>query len=191
MMRQNGTLSSNWLYPKNCMLKWSRIPYTAHRGQNSEQINIAKYISKFLVCGAKMLDKCVKGQKKRFLYIVLFCKVKLCKMASIKTNKIKKQTALFAIFHDVQLCFWSGRDSSPLKVFKMYFVYVLVCNQNIPDMIWNVLIWHSKKTMYILKTFRGEESLLDQKQSCISWKIGLKKCCLFSDFVCFNGRHFT
>ena len=62
----------------------------AHRGQNSKQINIAKYVSKFLIYGAKMLDKCVKSQKKKNLYIVLFCKVKLSKMASIKTNKIKK-----------------------------------------------------------------------------------------------------
>ena len=67
-------------------------PY--HRGQNLKQINIAKYVSKFLVCGAKMLEKCVK-RKKIFLYIVLFCKVKLSKMASIKTNKTEKQTALF------------------------------------------------------------------------------------------------
>ena len=40
-----------------------------------------------------MLDKCVKSQRKNF-YIVLFCKVKLNKMASIKTNKIEKQTPL-------------------------------------------------------------------------------------------------
>ena len=77
---------------------------------------------------------------------VLFCKVKLSKMAFIKTNKIKKQTALFnPIFHDIQLCFWFGGDSSPLKVLKMYFVFVWVCNQNIPDLICNVLIWHSNK----------------------------------------------
>ena len=66
----------------------------SHRSQNSKQINIAKYVSKFFICGAKMLEKCVKSQKK-ILYIVLFCKVKLRKMASIKTNKIKKQTTLF------------------------------------------------------------------------------------------------
>ena len=65
------------------------------QGRNSKQINIAKYISNFLICGAKMSDKCVKSKKKKFLYIVLFCKVKLSKMASIKTNKIKKQTELF------------------------------------------------------------------------------------------------
>ena len=65
-----------------------------HRGQNSKQINIAKYVAKVLIYGAKILDKCVKS-KKRILYIVLFCKVKLSKMASIKTNKIEKQTALF------------------------------------------------------------------------------------------------
>ena len=58
-----------------------------HRGQNSKQINIAKYVSKFLIFGAKMLDKCVKS--------VFFSKVKLSKIASIKTNKIKKQTVLF------------------------------------------------------------------------------------------------
>ena len=34
-----------------------------HRGQNSKQINITKYISKFLMYGAKMLEKCVKSQK--------------------------------------------------------------------------------------------------------------------------------
>ena len=65
-----------------------------HRGQNSKLINIAKYVSKLSIFGAKILDKCFKSQKK-FLYIVLFCKVKLSKMVSIKTNKIKRQTALF------------------------------------------------------------------------------------------------
>ena len=45
-----------------------------------------------------MLDKCVKSQKK-FLYIVLFCKVKLSKMASIKLNEMKKDsTFLFKFF---------------------------------------------------------------------------------------------
>ena len=33
---------------------------THHRGQNSKQIDIAKFVSKFLIYGAKMLDKCVK-----------------------------------------------------------------------------------------------------------------------------------
>ena len=33
-----------------------------HRGQNSKQINVAKYVSKFLMYGAIMLDKCVKGE---------------------------------------------------------------------------------------------------------------------------------
>ena len=36
---------------------------TYHMGQNSKQINITKCISKFLISGAKMLDKCVKSQK--------------------------------------------------------------------------------------------------------------------------------
>ena len=44
------------------------LPYPMHRGQNSKQINIAKYVSKFLIYGAKMLDKCVKSQKKNFVH---------------------------------------------------------------------------------------------------------------------------
>ena len=39
-----------------------------HRGQNSKQINFAKYVSKFLIHGAKMLDKCVKSQKENFVH---------------------------------------------------------------------------------------------------------------------------
>ena len=39
-----------------------------HRGQNSKQINIAKYVSKFLIYGAKMLDKCVKSENKFFVH---------------------------------------------------------------------------------------------------------------------------
>ena len=41
-----------------------------------------------------MFDESVETRKKN-LYNVLFCKFKLCKMASTKTNKIKKQTPLF------------------------------------------------------------------------------------------------
>ena len=37
-----------------------QIPHTV---QNSKQINIAKYVSKFLIYGAIMSDKCDKGQK--------------------------------------------------------------------------------------------------------------------------------
>ena len=75
----------------------------------------------FDIC-AKMLDKCVKSQK-NFLYIVLFCKVKLSKMVSIKTNKIKNQRHFSSLtFHYKQLCFWFHEDSSTLKVFKIYFV---------------------------------------------------------------------
>ena len=39
-----------------------------HRGQNSKQINIAKQVSKFLTYGAKMLEKCVKSEKKNFVH---------------------------------------------------------------------------------------------------------------------------
>ena len=48
-----------------------------YMGQNSKQINIAKYVSKFLIYRAKKLDKSVKSKKKKKLYIVLFCKVEL------------------------------------------------------------------------------------------------------------------
>ena len=76
-------------------------------GQNSKKIDTAKYVSKFLIYVAKMLDNCVKSQKK-ILFIVLFCKVKLSKMTSIKANKIKNGQHLSSpIFYDKQLCFGS------------------------------------------------------------------------------------
>ena len=36
-----------------------------HMGQNSKQINITKHVSKFLIYGAKVLDKCVKNKKNK------------------------------------------------------------------------------------------------------------------------------
>ena len=50
---------------------------------------------------------------------------------------------------------------------------------------WFAMFWFDTqtKTKYILKTFRDEESLPDQKQSCISWKTGLEKWCFFILFV--------
>ena len=42
------------------------IPF--HRVQKSKQIDIAKYVSKFLIYGAKMLDKFVRSQKKIFVH---------------------------------------------------------------------------------------------------------------------------
>ena len=47
------------------------------------------------------------------------------------------------------------------------------------------------ETKYIFMVFRVGESFLTQKQSCITQKVGLEKWCLFFDFVCFSGRHFT
>ena len=46
----------------------SKDEFALHRGQSSKQIDIAKYVSKFLIYGAKMLDKCVKSQKKIFVH---------------------------------------------------------------------------------------------------------------------------
>ena len=37
-------------------------------GQNLKQISIAKYVSKFLMYGAQMLEKCAKSQKKNFVH---------------------------------------------------------------------------------------------------------------------------
>ena len=65
-----------------------------HTVKKSKATKITKHPPRFLIYGAKMSDKWIKS-KKKFLYIVLFCKVKLSKMASIKTNKIEKPTALF------------------------------------------------------------------------------------------------
>ena len=58
---------------------------TLHRSQNSKQINIVKYISKFLIYGAKILDKCVESQKKIFT-LSLFAKSSL-----VKWHPLKKQ----------------------------------------------------------------------------------------------------
>ena len=47
------------------LVLWLESTYgVAHRGQNSKQIDIAKYVSKFLIYGAKMLDKSVETLKK-------------------------------------------------------------------------------------------------------------------------------
>ena len=82
---------------------------------------------------------------------VLFCKVKLSKMTSTKTNA----TLVIQVFELYNFDFGSKKIHPPLKVFKMYFVP------------------------------------LTPKQNCITQKVGLEKCCLFLDFVCFSGRHFT
>ena len=44
------------------------LPHFWHRGQNSKQIIIAKYVSKFLIYAAKMLEKYVKSPKKNFVH---------------------------------------------------------------------------------------------------------------------------
>ena len=52
-------------------IQWRR---TMHRGQKLKQINIAKYVSKFLIYGAKMFDKCIKSKKKNFCTLSFFVK---------------------------------------------------------------------------------------------------------------------
>ena len=47
------------------------------------------------------------------------------------------------------------------------------------------------KTKQISRTFRVEGSMQDQRQSCMSRKLGKEKVLLVFDFVCFSGRHFT
>ena len=52
----------------------SEVSHKGHMGQNSKQIHIAKYVSKFWIYGAKMSDKCVKSQKKIFCTLSFFAK---------------------------------------------------------------------------------------------------------------------
>ena len=49
---------------------FGRLAYIVlnHMGQNSKQIDVAKYVSKFLIYSAKMLDKCDESQKKIFVH---------------------------------------------------------------------------------------------------------------------------
>ena len=67
-------------YPQYGMVERFHLPLKnalkarLQKGQNSKQINIAKYISKFLICGAKMLDKYVKSQKEFFCTLSFFAK---------------------------------------------------------------------------------------------------------------------
>ena len=49
-------------------VNWYRYEQSKHMGQNSKQSNIAKYVSKFLIYGAKRLEKCVKSKKKIFVH---------------------------------------------------------------------------------------------------------------------------
>ena len=63
--------------------------------------------------------------------------------------------------------------------------------QKIAHIICNVSFGHQSRDKVHLNTFRVDESFLTQKQSCITQKVGLEKWCLFFDFVCFSGRHFT
>ena len=53
---------------------------------------------------------------------VLFFKVKLSKMASTKTNKIKKQIPLLSNFLGYTILLLVQKKSYTLKFFKMYFV---------------------------------------------------------------------
>ena len=46
-------------------------------------------------------------------------------------------------------------------------------------------------TKCIFETFRVEEYFWTQKQCCITQKVGIEEWCLFFDFVCFSGCHFT
>ena len=53
------------------------------------------------------------------------------------------------------------------------------------------LIMAEPETKCILGLKRKEESFWAKKQSCTTQKVGIKKWCLFFDFVCFSGHHFT
>ena len=64
-----------------------------HTVQKSKETKTAKHPLKFLIYGAEMLEKGVAASN-FFLQYGLFCKSRLSKMVSTKTNKIKKWTPL-------------------------------------------------------------------------------------------------
>ena len=53
------------------------------------------------------------------------------------------------------------------------------------------LLTDQPETKCIFKTFGVEGSFRTKLQSCITQKVGIEKWCLFFDFVCFGGCHFT
>ena len=129
-----------------------------------------------------MFGKSVETWRKK----CLFCKVKLS-MRPLKQQN-QKSTALFSIpiFQDRQLCIWSCEDSSAWKILKMYFISGKVLKRNTANLISKLFLFNTfPKTKYILRTFRVEGPSQKQKQSCISWKIGIGKCCWFFLFSLF------
>ena len=64
--------------------------FTVVKNQNKPKLQNTS--PNFFIYGAEMLGKCVETWKK-FFHNIVFCKVKLSKMASTKTNKTKNVTA--------------------------------------------------------------------------------------------------
>ena len=62
-------LGNSW-----CIYQVCKAQLLSHRGQNSKQINIPKCVSKFLIHGVKMLDKCAASKKRIFVHCPFFAK---------------------------------------------------------------------------------------------------------------------
>ena len=90
-----------------------------------------------------------------------------------QTKSKNKHHFSIPTFWVIQLCFLVQKDSSFLKALKC------------------TLCLAEPETKCIFKTFGVEESFRTKKQSCITQKVGIKKWCLFFDFVCLSGCHFT
>ena len=142
-----------------------------------------------------MSDKSLENQKK-ILSNVLFCKSRLSKMASNKTNKIEKRTSLPIItFKVVQLCCLAQKDSFTPKVLKLHFVSVK--HGSAPTWYVAHLTFDIEAELCLTVTncdfriFRVKELFWVKQQSCITLKVSLRKLCPFFDFVCFSGCHFT
>ena len=113
-----------------------------HRGQNSKQINIAEYNSKFLMYGAKMSDKCVKSKKNCTLSF--FAKASLEKWHPLKQTKSKnRQHFSNPIFHDkyTTLLLVQQRFLKPKG--PKNEICLWLSGKNIADLTYNVLFCHS------------------------------------------------
>ena len=107
-------------------------------------------------------------------------------MASIKTNKIKKNGRHFFIstFENLQLCFFVQNDSFTLKVLKMQFVFGWAIIRNIADWICNVLYRRlSQRQIAFLgplewRNLFGQKSKVVSFQKLILWS-GIRFLILF------------
>ena len=130
-------------------------------------------------------------EKKTILYIVVFCKYILSKMASTKRNKNKKANTTFRLptFKVTQLCFFVQNDIFTLKVLETQLVSVKRGSALILNIQWTVFDIEAepflKETKCNFRTFRVKISFWTKKQSCITLKVGNGKWCCYFFVFCF------